>query len=261
MQFVDQLGRKINLTRPVNKIVSTVPSQTELLCDLGLENALIGVTKFCEHPSHLRKEKTIIGGTKNLNIEKIKALQPDLIIANKEENTADQILELSKEFPVWVSQISNLEDALAMIQAVGTMTHSLEKAEDLIERISNEFKGLHFKRSIKCAYLIWKNPYMTVGGDTFIHAMLEHAGYENVFGDEKRYPEVNEALLKSSAAELIFLSSEPFPFKEIHIKEIQQVCPAAKIFLVDGGLFSWYGSRLLLMPKYFSNLYKLINLT
>ena len=258
--FRDHLGREIKLRVPIKKIVSTVPSQTELLAFLGLEKELIGITKFCEFPPRLMKNKNIIGGTKNLNIEKILSLKPDLIVANQEENDKAQIEKLSEHCPVWVSNVSNLQDALNMINAIGQMTNRLEKAEDLGSRIQQLFSELVFPEKHSCVYLIWRKPYMTVGGDTFINEMLNNAGYRNVYSRLKRYPTVSEEELRATKASYVLLSSEPYPFAKKHIKEIQDICPESKVILVDGSLFSWYGSRLLIMPNYFKNLYNQISL-
>lgn len=119
--YTDQLGRKIELNYIPKRIISVVPSQTELLHSLGMEEEVIGITKFCVHPQQWFRIKIRIGGTKQLDIGKIKNLQPDLIIANKEENTRDQIEKLAIHFPVWISDVNTLEDALSMIYSIGNM--------------------------------------------------------------------------------------------------------------------------------------------
>ena len=235
------------------KIISLVPSITEALFDFGLsENEIIGRTKFCIHPENLVQKIEIIGGTKNLNLDKIKALNPDLIIANKEENVKEQIEELQKDFKVLVTNISNLEDNYYLLKTLGNLLGKQEIAQKFnlkIYEILAKFSDLEKK---KCAYLIWKNPYMTVGFDTFIHDILDKIGFQNIFKNQKRYPEVSVEDLK--AADYIFLSSEPFPFQQKHIDELQKELPDAKIFLVDGEAFSWYGTRLAKCESYFQNL-------
>ena len=109
---------------------------------------------------------------------------------------------------------------------------------------------------LNTCYLIWRNPWMTIGGDTFIHDMLSRCGFQNIFGDHNRYPEVTIDTLRNKNCQLLLLSSEPYPFKENHIAELQQELPDTKIMLVDGEMFSWYGSRLLKAPDYFSGLLK-----
>ncbi len=253
--LLDQLGRTVGLpVYPPQRIVSLVPSQTELLADLGLGDRVVGITKFCVHPSSWRKEKTIIGGTKQLHLDRIRQLQPDLIIANQEENDREQVEALAQEFPVWVSKVVDLPTALEMIAGVGEATGTRALAEDLALRINASFVDLKKFPARSCAYLIWRKPYMVSGGDTFIQAMLEAAGFQNVFGHQDRYPEVSLEGLAAADPEWILLSSEPFPFREKHVAELSAVCPNAEIRLVDGEMFSWYGSRLLRSADYFRTL-------
>lgn len=254
-QYIDQLGRTIELKQTPKKIVSVVPSQTELLFDLGLDEEVIGITKFCIHPEHWFKTKTRVGGTKQLQLEKIKELQPDLIIANKEENVQSQIEELAKDFPVWVTDVNNLNDALKMIESVGEIVNKQFKAKQVTDRIKENFAQLQTSNSqLQTCYLIWKEPYMTVGGDTFINDMLSRAGFQNLFGHQTRYPEVTIEQLQTLNCQLLLLSSEPFPFKQKHIDELEPQLPGTKICLVDGEMFSWYGSLLLKAPSYFQQL-------
>lgn len=254
-ESIDQLGRKLVFTTHPKRIISLVPSQTELLHYLGLENEVVGITKFCVHPQHLFKNKTKIGGTKNLNIEAINALQPDLIIANKEENIKEQIDALQAIAPVWVSDVNNLEDTLEMITAIGFLTGKNEQANSLLEKIKLCFNQLKTQNiHLNACYLIWREPYMTVGGDTFIHSMLEVCGFKNVFKNANRYPEITLQQLALLNCQIVLLSSEPYPFKQKHINEIQEVLPNVKIILVDGEMFSWYGSRLLQAADYFTAL-------
>lgn len=234
------------------KVISLVPSITETLFDLGLtSDEIIGRTKFCIHPKELVKDVEIIGGTKNLNIEKIKALKPDLIIANKEENVKEQVEELMKDFKVLVTNVETLEDNYYLIKQLGHLFGKEEKAQYFNIKTYEAFDILKLEKKLKVAYLIWKDPYMTVGGDTFISRIVEELGFENLFKDQKRYPEVQLEDLKS--ADLIFLSSEPFPFKEKHMAEIQNICVDQNIMIVDGEAFSWYGSHLAKCGEYYRN--------
>ena len=242
------------------RIVSLVPSQTELLNYLGLEVETICITKFCVHPKNWLQTKHIIGGTKNINVEQIKKLQPDLIIANKEENVKDQVLALAKDFPVWVTDVNNLEDALQMIIDIGYLTGKIAEANELVENINTNFDNIKtLIQNIPTAYLIWRNPYMTIGGDTFIHDMLNRSGLQNTFANKNRYPAVTIAEIKDTGCKLLLLSTEPYPFKQQHINELQLLLPSTKILLVDGEMFSWYGSRLLNAADYFTNLLLEIN--
>lgn len=235
------------------KIVSLVPSITETLFDFGLTtDEVIGRTKFCIHPADLVKEVEIIGGTKNLNIDKIKLLNPDLIIANKEENDKLQVEELMKDYKVWVTDIETLEDNQNFISELGILLNKEEIAEEFNTKINSIFIDVKVSRSKKVAYLIWKNPYMTVGSDTFINEVLEKLGFVNFFKSKRRYPEVSVEELKD--ADLIFLSSEPFPFQQKHIDELQTVLPNMEIVLVDGEAFSWFGTHLMKVDDYLKKL-------
>lgn len=226
------------------RIVSVVPSQTELLYYLGIEP--IAQTIFCIHPQVAFKQANKIGGTKKLKIKKILDLQPDLVIGNKEENDKAQIEELAKHTDVWLSDIYTLEDAFDMIQRVGIFTDTSAKANALARTLKEGFGELHFKTKSSAIYLIWKDPYMAVGKNTFINEMLEVLGYSNALTQEGlRYPELTIEQMQELQPQFILLSSEPFPFKEKHIKELRRYLPNSTIKIVDGELFSWYGNRLL----------------
>lgn len=258
--FIDQTERSISLSSLPQRIISLVPSQTELLFDLGLHNEVAGITKFCVHPVERFRSKTRVGGTKQLKMDVIHQLQPDLIIANKEENVREQIEELEKSYPVWISDVNKLADAYQMIEQIGIITGKQDIANKMVSGIQNNFALLPaYDSRPSTVYLIWQNPYMTVGGDTFIHSMLQAAGFENAFAYKQRYPEVTIKELKTLNLELLLLSSEPFPFQQKHIDELQTQLPETKIVLVDGEMFSWYGSRLLQAPVYFKSLQSGIN--
>ncbi len=253
--FTDMLGREVVISYPPKRIISLVPSQTELLYDLGLEEEVTGITKFCVHPEKWFRSKTRIGGTKKLNIEEIRELQPDLILANKEENERAQIEELAKDFPVWISDIKNLTEAKRMVQEVGALVGREEKTQQLLYEIESGFAGLQKSSSHKrVAYFIWRDPWMSVGGDTFISDMISNIGWENVLQKEGRYPTVTLEELKAYEPDIVLLSSEPFPFKEKHIEEVKAVLPDVEVLLVDGEMFSWYGSRMKKSVGYFKEL-------
>jgi ABC-type Fe3+-hydroxamate transport system substrate-binding protein len=254
--FTDQMGREVCLQLPVQRIVSLVPSQTELLYDLDLGDLVVGQTLFCIHPDWAHQQKTSIGGTKKLQLDKITALKPDLIIGNKEENTQEQITELMQDFPVWMSDISNLAQATDMILQVGAITGRTEQAQQLVSTINTSFQAIQPGQVQKRAlYLIWRKPWMAAGNDTFIGDMLNRCGFNNVAAGN-RYPEMSAAQIKEANPAEILLSSEPYPFKHVHIAELQELCPQACIRLVDGELFSWYGSRLVKSAAYFNGLFR-----
>ncbi|WP_242583055.1 ABC transporter substrate-binding protein [Hymenobacter telluris] len=245
LTVTDQMGRRVAVPFPPQRIVSLVPSQTELLFELGLGARVVGVTKFCIHPAEARKTATIIGGTKNFDFEKINTLKPDLILGNKEENYQAGIEQLAENYPVWLSDIATLPDALDMIRRVGLITGRKERADALAEEIDTSFRALPTPAaSVAAAYFIWRKPYMVAASGTFIDDLLQRAGFRNVFGSLGRYPAVTPEQLAAAAPQQILLSSEPYPFSEKHIAEFQAICPTAEVRIVDGELFSWYGSRL-----------------
>ena len=250
------MNRTIEIPDNCQRIVSLVPSQTELLVDLGLEDKIVGITKFCIHPKGLKQSKTVIGGTKNFHLNKIRDLNPDLIIGNKEENYKEGIETLEREFPVWMSEIFTLKDAIKMISSVGTITNTSNKAEELVDKINHELDVLkQNQKKIKTAlYFIWKNPYMVAGTNNYINSILDLNEFNNLANKDTtcRYPELNETEIKKLNPEVILLSSEPFPFQEKHIEEFKSIVPNSEIKIVDGELYSWYGSRLLTALKKFN---------
>lgn len=255
MEFTDHLGRKIVLGHYPKRIVSLVPSQTELLFDLGLTNEVVGITKFCVHPEEWFRSKTRVGGTKQLHLDVIRSLEPDLILANKEENNREDIELLSKEFPVWVSDVKTLTDAKRLLTDIGVLLGREEEVKVISEKFENNFANLkrkiEHKPLISAIYVIWKDPDMVAGSDTFISEMMKQAGFNNVIS-ETRYPELSTCLFDDP--EYVLLSSEPFPFKVKHINEFEESFPNSKVIIVDGEMFSWYGSRMLLAPAYFEKL-------
>ena len=255
MKVIDQLQRSLIIEKLPQRIVSLVPSQTELLVDLGLQACLVGVTKFCVHPKDLRSQCTVVGGTKQVHADRIAGLQPDLIIANKEENTREMVNELEAVAPVWVSDIQTIADACDMIVRLGELLGVSDKSKAIVQTIQSE--QLRFKEwvkdkpSLKVAYLIWKNPWMAAGADTFISELLHLNHFENICS-QYRYPEVTFEQL--SQADLVLLSSEPFPFKTEHCEQLQHQL-GKPVRLVDGEYFSWYGSRLQKAFRYFETLH------
>lgn len=226
------------------RIISLVPSLSELIVDLGLKNQLVGRTRFCIHPSKQMKQIPIIGGTKNPNIQQILSLKPDLIIANKEENRKEDVEKLSKHCEVILTEIDTIEEALIWIGRLGTKLEADEEASRLVTEIRKFIPRSESFQSIRTAYFIWKDPWMSVGHDTYIHSLMDRFGLMNVYGNKSRYPETILNELSSLNPELILLSSEPYPFKESHVQELKTICPDSIILLVNGEWFSWYGSRM-----------------
>ena len=259
----DQIANHHIFNEIPTRIVSLVPSQTELLFDLGLENSIVGITKFCVHPNHFLKEKTKVGGTKNPNFDKIIALNPDIIICNKEENTKEIIEECSKICTTWTTNIVTIENNFKMISDFGQIFKVEEKSSFLNNQLSfalSDFARFIEKNTVKkVAYFIWKNPFMVVGTNNYINEILRLNRFENIFEnnnfESNRYPEIDIETLENKNLDLIFLSSEPYPFKEKDKIDFQKHSNS-KIEIVDGEMFSWHGSRLLLALEYFKKLHK-----
>lgn len=258
MHITDPLGNELYFKHKPERIVSLVPSQTELLVALGLVNNVVGVTKFCVHPPQLRKEKTVVGGTKKVNLSKIADLHPDCILCNKEENTKEMVSQLQEIAPVHVSNNVTFKDALSLIEQYGILFNKGIEATAILSKIEEE--RINFRKSFRTdqfvaprvGYVIWNEPLMVAGGATFIDTMLSEAGFENAFATKKgRYPEVELEELKK--LDYIFLSSEPFPFREAHTEAFARNSTAT-VVLVDGEYFSWYGSRLIGAFSYFKKL-------
>lgn len=257
MKFTDQLHQTIQMEDFPKRIISLVPSQTELLFDLGLDEEIAGITRYCILPQSKTTNRPKVGGTKRFNFKLIDELEPDLIIANKEENYPEGIFKLREKYPVWISDVKDLETALDMIDNIGKLVDKTSAASSLIREIDDGFKKLKIQHKRNVVYLIWRNPFMTIGGDTFIHEMLKHAGFNNIFEKEKRYPEINDDAIKS--ADVILFSSEPYPFKEDDVIRYREQFSNTNVYLVNGAMFSWYGSRLKHMPEYFMQLLQAID--
>lgn len=259
--FTDPLGTTHQFESAPKRIISLVPSQTELLYDLGLEDSIVGITKFCVHPVHFKSTKQIIGGTKQVKVDKIRALQPDIIIANKEENTLEMVEKLRQICPVWVTNIVTVEDNLQMISDFGQLFNKRTEAHKWIEKLNYAYQDFQLfikdKPVRKVAYFIWANPYMVAGKDTFINEILHLNHFQNIYIDKGRYPAIELKRIRLEGdPDLVFLSSEPFPFKDEHAFEIGRFTHHAKTLFVDGEYFSWYGSRLLKAFDYFKQLHQ-----
>jgi len=256
----DQIGREIQLKTVPKRIVSLVPSQTELLCDLALENELVGITKFCVHPYHLKSTKPIIGGTKKVDFDKIKALNPDFILCNKEENSYEFLPELEKIAPTYFSDVNTIQDSIDLILRLGSIFNRRTESDNLAHKI--EFKLANFKQFIldkprrKVAYFIWANPWMVAANDTYINELLELNKFKNIYAHMSRYPKIEiNKIRQEGDPEVIILSSEPFPFKDEHALKIGTFTNRSITVFGDGEMFSWPGSRLLLAFDYFKKLH------
>lgn len=253
-EVTDHLGRKVVLPQSSKRIISICPAITETLFSLGLEKKIVGRTKYCIFPKGTVDQVPIIGGTKEVNFEKVKEMQPDLIFAEKEENTEDIVLELEKIAPVFVLEVKSIQNAYKFITTLGEVTATTENARLLLATCQKSFQSIESKENGKAAYVIWRKPYMVVGGTTYINDVLHVMGFENPFiNEESRYPAVTKEQLTNANLDKLFLASEPFPFQEKHLAEFQAFLPHTEIILVDGEMF-WYGSRMLVAGEYLTKL-------
>ncbi len=260
VELTDMLGRKISLPRPAQKIVSLFPSQTHLLWTLGLDKEVVGITRFCKYPPQWKKTKRRVGGTKDFKHERIDELKPDLILANKEENTKEGVEALAKEYPVYVSDVTTWEDNLQFIRDTGRLTGKISEAENIIEKLQKKRGSWKSGIVLKTAYLIWKDPYMIAGKNTFIDTMLQINGFENIATQtEDRYPAMDLKIIAERNPDLILLASEPYPFKEKHKQALSKIFPGAIILNVSGEPFTWFGSYSLFAFDYFSEIRKKID--
>ncbi|OUL62743.1 ABC transporter substrate-binding protein [Flavobacterium sp. AJR] len=258
--LTDQIGTSHSFETAPKRIISLVPSQTELLYDLGLEDKIIGITKFCVHPYHFKSTKKMVGGTKKVHYEKIRLLNPDIIICNKEENTKEIVEKLSEICPVWVTNILTIEDNFQMITDFGQLFNCRTEAQKWNDKLAfglQDFKSfIKDKPFKKAAYFIWKNPFMVAGSDNYINELLKLNHFTNIYLDKGRYPEIEIKKMRLEGdPDVVLLSSEPYPFKEEDAFEIGRFTHHAKTVFVDGEMFSWYGTRLLKAFSYFKQMH------
>ncbi len=258
--YTDHLLRLVKITPYPKRIISLCPSVTETLFSLGLMHRISGRTRFCIHPKDRVGIVPRIGGTKSIHYDKIKSLSPDLILAVKEENTLEMVDNLSETYSVFVLDIKKLEEGWQMINTIGKLTQSLDIANELSGRIEQSWEPLKGMVSgTTCLYMIWDNPMMVVGSETYINSLLEHCGFVNLANQlHGRYPEINAGVLSDLSPQFLLLSSEPFPFKQKHLKTFHDLLPNSNIILVDGEMFSWYGSRMMQASNHIREILELI---
>ena len=228
------------------RIVSLVPSLTEALAALGLDAETVGLTRFCVHPAGWKQRKTIVGGTKGTDPARVLALTPDLVVANREENDRAPVEAIAAAgVPVWLSDIATVADTADALRRLGHAAGRVPEGDRLADDLAAAFAALVPPPApVRAVYLIWRDPWMTVGADTIIHDVMARGGLENAFGDRTRYPAVTDAEIATARPDVILLSSEPYPFADKHLAEVRALVPAARAALVDGEAFSWYGPRL-----------------
>ena len=233
------------------RIVSLCPSLTELVFDLGRGDDLVGRTKFCRHPVGRVERVESVGGTKNPKVERIVALAPDIVLMNEEENRREDAEALAAAgIRLHTSMPHDAWETADMVRSIGTALERPAEAERIavdIETRAHRVRDAAIGRApVRWAYLIWRGPYMTVNGDTFVSAMLALAGGVNVFaGHADRYPAVTPEQLAAADPDVVLLSSEPFPFKDTHADELAELTglPRDRFRMADGELLSWHGSR------------------
>jgi len=254
----DQLGRKVVVPLEPQRVISLVPSLTEYLHDLDLGERLAGVTRYCSRPRDVVKGRVSVGGTKKFDFQRIASLKPDLVIANKEENYQSGIEQLAEQYPVWVSDICDLDSALTALQSIAELVNRADTGRDMIHQIRHSFDqplDAGLTEPPRVAYFIWRNPWMVCGSNNFIDDMLRRAGFHNVFTEHAdRYPAITMNKIAEMEPDFLLLSSEPFPFSEKHIEELRHLLPLCNACIVDAEPFSWYGSRLLHAADYFAKL-------
>ena len=252
--LVDASGVALELATPPRRIVSLIPSTTELLCALGLADALVGVTVYCVEPRDVVRDKTRVGGEKDPDLRVIAALTPDLVVANIEENRAEDVAALrAAGLPVWVTYPRTVAEGLAMIRELGELTGTAERARALLATLQPLYERVRAdaaaRNPVSVFYPIWRRPWMTIGADTYVHDLLATCGGVNVFGDQMRYPTVTLDEVAARAPAVILLPDEPFRFRRAHVADFEAYAsvPAVRdrrIHLVDGKRFSWHGPRL-----------------
>jgi len=229
------------------KLVSLCPSITETLVDFGLEEALVGITKFCIHPEDVVSGLNKVGGTKDPDLSAISNLDPDLIFMNAEENRKEDYEELNQEFMVDVSEPRVVEEVPALLRHFGKQTNRAKKAEQRAEELEEEIEALKSEAQdshFSYAYFIWRKPWMVVGADTYVSDLFSLAGGQNVFEQSSdRYPTIKLEDLKTLKPQYVFLADEPFPFQSQHLSEIREVAPESKAQLISGDDCCWHGVR------------------
>jgi ABC-type Fe3+-hydroxamate transport system substrate-binding protein len=247
VRLTDATGATVSLAATPRRIVSLVPSTTETVFELGAGDRVVGVTRYCVRPDGARRQARVVGGTKSPRLETIRELDPDLILANQEENREEDVQALRQVAPVYVAFPRDVPAAIAEILKLGILTGREAVARRMCLELAESLQRLREARDgrpvFPYLYFIWRQPYMAAGPGTFIDALLGEAGGRNVLdGAPGRYPELTAEQIETAGADVLFFSSEPYPFAPRHLEEI----PAArgKRILVDGQLLSWHGARM-----------------
>ena len=232
------------------RIVSLCPSTTETLVDFGLADQLVGITRFCIHPADVVRGIRKVGGTKDPNLDRIRALRPDLVLLNEEENRKADYERLRCDLRVDATLVRRVQDVPEQLRYLGRLTGAEVRARARAQQVEEARTRLAEARvgveGFRYAYLIWRRPYMAVGGDTYVSDLFAEAGGKNVFENaQDRYPEIDVVALRAARPDVVFLSDEPFPFKARHAAELRDEAPELRIELIGGDDCCWHGVRTL----------------
>jgi ABC-type Fe3+-hydroxamate transport system substrate-binding protein len=249
----DDLGDEVVLTEIPRRIVSLVPSMTETVIDLGAADRLVGITRYCVHPAEVVARIPRVGGTKGFSFEKIASMKPDLVLANKEENRKHHVERLRKTYRVFVSHPRTVEEAVGMVRSIGALTgRSVEASEFAAscDRVLASLEPSVVEPSLRTLCMIWREPWMAAGADTYMNALLARVGFDNVFAPaDGHYPKTTLAEIVERKPDVIILPDEPYAFgaenKEHMERYVKDHGGAARAVLFDGSLLTWFGTRTL----------------
>jgi ABC-type Fe3+-hydroxamate transport system substrate-binding protein len=251
----DAFGKSFEMAEPARRIISLIPSITEIFFTLGVEDRVVGVTKFCTEPPEGVAGKPKVGGQKNPRVDAIIDLKPDLVVANVEENRKEHVEALQAAgLNVFVTYPRTVREGIRLIRDLGVLTDASAQSEALATRCGDALAEVEQatvdRAPVRAFCPIWRNPYMTINHDTFIHDMLRVCGGENIFHDyPQRYPKVTLTEMAARKPEVILLPDEPFPFGEKHLPDFDPLrevpaVRAGRLHLLDGKILCWYGPRI-----------------
>jgi ABC-type Fe3+-hydroxamate transport system substrate-binding protein len=252
MQIADDLGFRVELERPPERIVSLVPSWTETLFALGFNSEVVGVTKFCAEPAAAVVSISKVGGTKNPDVRAIMKLEPELVIANAEENRREDIERLrARGIPVFTTYPKTVPGAVDSILRMGRALGREAEAGALAREITLSVSGIEAglgvwsKLRLRVFCPIWKNPWMSFNGDTYAHDVLRMLGFNNVFASAgERYPTTTVEAAVELRPDIVILPDEPYEFDDDDVAELKTMLPAAlarRVLIVSGRDLHWYG--------------------
>lgn len=265
MSYVDALGRTLEVKSPPRRIVSLVPSLTEALFVLGVGEAVVGVSDFCVEPREAVAAKTKVGGTKALDVARVLSLRPDLVVASAEENRREDIRALVQAgLPVFVTLPTTVAGAIDLLEQLAGMTGAVEAGARVVAEARETLAGVEAanegRQPVRTFCPIWRNPWMTIGPDTYMHDFVTVCGGDNVFGlRHERYPRVQLSEMAERDPEVVLLPDEPYRFEFKHVSEISAFREVSavrdgRIYLLEGKHLCWYGPRIAGSLRYVSGL-------